>query len=76
MKPRKSVYEANEIDEFLDRAVQLATALHEVLTLERFGRVPLTQTDMNIEAGQDLKKTEDEMGPAVCCGGSESDGGR
>jgi uncharacterized protein YecT (DUF1311 family) len=59
--PRKSVYEANEIDEFLDRAVQLATALHEVLTLERFGRVPLTQTDMNIAAGQDLKKTEDEM---------------
>jgi uncharacterized protein YecT (DUF1311 family) len=59
--PRKSVYQASEIDEFLDRAVQLAKALHEVLTLERFGRVPLTQTDMNIAAGQDLKKTEDEM---------------
>lgn len=59
--PRKSVYEASEIDEFLDKAIRLAKALHEVLTLERFGRVPLTQTDMNIAAGQDVKKAQDEM---------------
>jgi hypothetical protein len=44
-----------EIDEFLDVAIQLAKALHEILTFERFGRVPLTQTDMNIAAGRDLQ---------------------
>jgi uncharacterized protein YecT (DUF1311 family) len=59
--PRKSVYKGSEVDEFLDKAIRLAKALHEVLTFERFGRVPLTQTEMNIAANEDLKKAEDEM---------------
>jgi uncharacterized protein YecT (DUF1311 family) len=59
--PRESVYAASEIDEFLDKAIRLAKALHEILTFERFGLVPLTQTEMNIAANEDLKKTQDEM---------------
>jgi uncharacterized protein YecT (DUF1311 family) len=59
--PRQSVYVDKEIDEFLDKAIRLAKALHEVLTFERFGLVPLTQTEMNIAANEDLKKTQDKM---------------
>ena len=59
--PREAVYEIAEVDEFLDNAIRLAKALHEVLTFERFGLVPLTQTDMNIAANEELKKTEDKM---------------
>src|SRR5262249_39900430 len=59
--PRKSVYESSEIDQFLDNAIQLAKALHAILTFEKFGRVPLTQTEMNIAAGEELRNTEAEM---------------
>jgi uncharacterized protein YecT (DUF1311 family) len=59
--PRKSAYEVSEIDGFLDKAIRLVKALHEILTLERFGLVPLTQTAMNIAAAEELTKTEAEM---------------
>jgi uncharacterized protein YecT (DUF1311 family) len=59
--PRRSVYEAGEIDQFLDNAIQLAKALHTILTLEKFGLVPLTQTGMNIAAAEELTRTEAEM---------------
>lgn len=59
--PRKSVYETAEIDQFLDNAIQLTKALHGILTLEKFGLVPLTQTDMNIAAAEELRNTEAEM---------------
>lgn len=59
--PRKSAYEASEINGFLDKAIRLVKALHEILTLERFGLVPLTQTAMNIAAAEELTKTEAEM---------------
>jgi len=59
--PRRSVYEASEIDQFLDNAIQLAKALHAILTHEKFGLVPLTQTDMNIAAAEELTRTEAEM---------------
>lgn len=59
--PRKSVYETPEIDQFLDNAIQLAKALHAILTLEKFGLVPLTQTDMNIAAAEELRNTEADM---------------
>jgi uncharacterized protein YecT (DUF1311 family) len=32
-----------------------------VLSFERFGLEPLTQTDMNIAAGENLRKKEDEL---------------
>lgn len=59
--PRRSVYEASEVDQFLDNAIQLAKALDAILTLERFGLVPLTQTGMNIAAAEELTRTEAEM---------------
>ncbi len=59
--PRRSVYEASEIDQFLDNAIQLAKAIDAILTLEKFGLVPLTQTDMNITAAEELTRTEAEM---------------
>lgn len=59
--PRKSAYEIGEIDVFLGGAIRLVKALHEILTFERFGLVPLTQTDMNIAAAEELTKTDAEM---------------
>jgi uncharacterized protein YecT (DUF1311 family) len=57
----KSVYAVNEVEEFLNEAIRFSKALEEVLTFERFGLVPLTQTDMNIAAGERLTKKEDEL---------------
>jgi uncharacterized protein YecT (DUF1311 family) len=59
--PRKPVYVVSEIDVFLNEAIQFTRALEEVLTFERFGLVPLTQTDMNIAAGESFKKKEIEL---------------
>lgn len=59
--PRKSVYTVAEVDKFLDEAIRFTKALEEVLTFERFGLVPLTQTDMNIAAGESLRKKQDEL---------------
>ncbi len=59
--PRKSVYEVGDVDEFLNEAIRFTKALEEVLTIERFGLVPLRQTDMNMAAGESLKKKEDEL---------------
>jgi uncharacterized protein YecT (DUF1311 family) len=59
--PKKAVYEVGEIDDFLNDAIRFTKALEEVLTFEMFGLVPLTQTDMNITAGKDLKKKEEEL---------------
>jgi len=59
--PRKPVYVTGEVDEFLNEAIQFCKALEEVLTFERFGLVPLTQTEMNIDAGRSLRKKEEEL---------------
>jgi uncharacterized protein YecT (DUF1311 family) len=63
--PSKSVYNETEIDAFLEEAIRFTKALQEVLTFEQFGLVPLTQTDMNIAAGEELRKKEDEMSVAI-----------
>lgn len=60
--PRKPVYKVPEVDEFLESAISLTEALNEILTFEKFGAVPLTQADMNIAAGKQLRVVEDEMG--------------
>ncbi len=57
----KPVYVEDTIDEFLDHAIQFTKALEEVLTFEQFGLMPLTQTDMNIQARDDLLKAEEQM---------------
>lgn len=59
--PRKPVYAVAEVEDFLDEAIRFTKALEEVLTFERFGLVPLTQTDMNIAAGKRLREKEDEL---------------
>lgn len=59
--PAKPVYAITEIDDFLEQAIRFTQALQEVLTFEMFGLVPLTQTEMNIEAHESLRKTEAEM---------------
>jgi uncharacterized protein YecT (DUF1311 family) len=59
--PGKSAYEAKEIDDFLDFAIQFTKTLEEVLTFERFGLVPLTQVAMSIDAHDRLKRKEDEL---------------
>jgi uncharacterized protein YecT (DUF1311 family) len=59
--PREAVYDQSEIDEFLANAVRFVKAMHEILMFERFGLVPLTQTEKNIAAGEQLKRTEKEM---------------
>jgi len=59
--PRGKVYEPGELDEFLRRAIQLASGLHEILMFEKFGHFPLTQTDMNIAAGQELVAAEERL---------------
>jgi len=59
--PRRPVYDVGEISSFLNDAACYARALEELLTSERFGHVELTQTEMNIAAGEGLRKKEDEL---------------
>ena len=59
--PKKTVYTIGDLDEFLIQSMRFAKALEEVLRFEMYGLVPLTQTDMNIAAGENLRKKEDEL---------------
>ncbi len=59
--PAKPVYSVTEVGDFLDDAVRFTKALEEVLTFEQYGLVPLTQTGMNIEVGERLRATEEEL---------------
>jgi uncharacterized protein YecT (DUF1311 family) len=59
--PSRAVYSAEEAGEFLDEAASFAQALEEVLTFRKYGRVPLTQTEMNIQAHEDLNRKTEEL---------------
>lgn len=59
--PKKPPYSIDEIDDFLRCAVCFTKAMKEVLTFEQFGKVPLTQSEMNEAADGDLKTSENEM---------------
>jgi uncharacterized protein YecT (DUF1311 family) len=59
--PRKAVYSPTELDEFLTESIAFAQAMEEVLTYEMFGNVPLTQAEMNISTGAELKKVEAQL---------------
>jgi uncharacterized protein YecT (DUF1311 family) len=59
--PAAPVYAVTEVGDFLDNAARFSEAIGEVLTFERYGLVPLTQTDMNIEASERLREKEDEL---------------
>ena len=57
----KPVYAAAEVFDFLRDAFRFSKALEEILTFEKFGLVPLTQTDMNIAAYERLTVKEKEL---------------
>lgn len=59
--PTSAVYDKDEIDQFFAAALRFSKALEQVLTTEKFGMVPLTQTDMNIAAGESLRRAEEEL---------------
>jgi uncharacterized protein YecT (DUF1311 family) len=59
--PKKAVYSRNEISDLLGHAVTFADALQNVLNFEMYGLTPLTQTEMNIDAGRRLRSKEHEL---------------
>jgi uncharacterized protein YecT (DUF1311 family) len=59
--PRKPVYGTSEIDEFFEASIQFSKALEDVLGFEKYGKVPLTQSEMNSEAHKSLKAAEEEL---------------
>ncbi len=59
--PKKPVYAVGEVEDFLNEAIRFAKALEEVLTFQMFGLTPLTQTEMNVAAGDNLRKKEEEL---------------
>ncbi len=59
--PKRPVYVVSDIEGFLNAAIQFTKALEEVVEFEMFGLTPLTQTEMNIAAGKDLRKKEGEL---------------
>jgi uncharacterized protein YecT (DUF1311 family) len=63
--PSAIVYETADIDEFFNQAIQFVESLHWLLTFEKHGLVPLTQTDMNIAAGETFHNAESEMANLV-----------
>jgi uncharacterized protein YecT (DUF1311 family) len=59
--PEKPVYLTSEVAELLADATRFTKAAETVLHFEEYGLTPLTQTDMNIDAMNRLKETEEEM---------------
>ncbi len=59
--PSKPVYQVSEVADFLEEATRFAKALEEILTFEKFGIVPLTQTGMNVAAHDRLVNREAEL---------------
>ena len=60
-RPREPVFTSAEVFEFLDEAFYFAEALETILTFEKYGLVPLTQTDMNIDAYETFQRTTEVM---------------
>jgi hypothetical protein len=59
--PSKRVYTSDEVIEFLDQAICFAQALETILTFRKYGLVPLTQTEMNVNAYERLERKTEEM---------------
>jgi uncharacterized protein YecT (DUF1311 family) len=59
--PEKPVYAVDDVAEFLEAALRFTKAIEWVLTFEKFGLVPLTQTDMNIAEGNRFRSKEEEL---------------
>jgi uncharacterized protein YecT (DUF1311 family) len=61
----RPIYDVSEIQGFLDAAFRFTRAVEEVLTLERFGVVPLTQAEMNTRADERVRSAEAELNDVV-----------
>jgi len=54
-------YEVEEIEQFIAATRKFVTACNEYVRLELYGNVPLTQTDINQQAGEELEKAKARM---------------
>lgn len=59
--PESSVYSAADIGEFIQHGLQFLNALEWILTREKWGVVPLTQTEMNIAEANELHERKEEL---------------
>jgi uncharacterized protein YecT (DUF1311 family) len=59
--PEKPVYSVSEVAEFLEEATRFTKAIEEIVTFEKYGLVPLTNTDMKIAASEKLKRKQEDM---------------
>jgi len=59
--PEKTVYSDDEVGGFLDDALKFTKALESILSIEKYGLMPLTQTGMNIAAGERLKNAQADL---------------
>lgn len=58
---KRASYKKEEIEGFFEETLRFTKALREVLDFERFGKVPLTQTEMNLAASESLQKAESDL---------------
>lgn len=63
--PERSPLTAEETDEFPSAALKFALAVDEVLERALYGDVPLTQFDMNEQAGASLRRIEQELADVI-----------
>jgi hypothetical protein len=59
--PESTVYSEADVGGFIQHALQFLNALEWMLTREKWGLVPLTQTEMNIAEANELQKTKEEL---------------
>lgn len=60
-KPREPVFTGEDITNFFSAALMLIQATNERFTFLRHGLYPLTQLDMNVEAGQRYLKAKERL---------------
>ena len=63
--PSESVYEKAEIGLLLREAYCFVCSLEEILQFEKFGAAPLTQSAMNADAADTLRKLEEKLDALV-----------
>jgi uncharacterized protein YecT (DUF1311 family) len=59
--PKSPMYSPSEITDLLDHACRFCKTMEGILSFEKFGLVPLTQSAMNQRAYDDFKKAEEEL---------------
>lgn len=63
--PTEPVYLKGDISRYLQNALEFSESFEEILTTEKYGNIPLTQSEMNADAYERLTRKEEQLKQVV-----------